>query len=545
MSIWLKNANIFTGNELMPSAEDLITAGERIVFVGSHKAAEAFVAENKLASLEEIDSRGAFVMSGFNDSHMHFLHYARAKKMSVNLSGASSVEDTVKRMKHALTHDFDPSLGLWLTGEGWNQDLFEGEKRFPTAKELDTISKDYPILILRSCFHIGVLNTKAMELMGIDCDLAAKMGACIETDELGMPNGILKEGVLDEVKSRMPLPNVAQLVKMMLECQEDLFKCGITSIQTDDFKYAPEGEAYALMYALSDAAETGRLKLRLAEQALLPTAGDMDEFFDSGLCALNTRNTFKIGAVKLLSDGSLGARTAYMRSPYADDASTRGIAVYTQQELDALVLKAHRQGCNVLIHAIGDGAIEMCINAISAARRIEPAIHPRHGIVHCQITDRELLSRMAENDITAYIQPVFINYDMHIVFDRVGKELGSTSYAWNDMAKLKIHTPFGTDCPVEAFNPLYGIYCAVSGRDLSGVGPFLPSQLVSRTHALRCYTSEGAYCTYEEHEKGMLKAGMLADFIMLDTDLLNCEERDILNATVTRTYLGGECVYKA
>lgn len=545
MSIWLKNASIFTCDELMPNAEDMITVGERIAFVGSHKAAEAFVAENNIASLEEIDCGGAFVMSGFNDSHMHFLHYVRAKKMSVDLSGARSVEDTVMHMKHAFKHNFDPSLGLWLTGEGWNQDLFEVEKRFPTAKELDTVSKDYPILILRSCFHIGVLNTKAMELMGINCDFAAKMGACVETDELGMPNGIVKESVLDEVKSRMPLPSVAQLVKMMLECQRDLFACGITSIQSDDFKYAPEGEAYTLMYALTSAAVSGKLKLRLAEQALLPTIGDMDEFFDSGLCDVNTRDTFKIGAVKLLSDGSLGARTAYMRSPYADDASTRGIAIYTQQELNALVLKAHEKGCNVLIHAIGDGAVEMCINAIENARRTMPHLHPRHGIVHCQITDKALLYRMVENDISAYIQPVFINYDMHIVFDRVARELGSSSYAWRDMAKLNIHTPFGTDCPVESFNPLYGIYCAVSRCDLDGRGPFLPEQRLDRESALYAYSAEGAYCTYEEDKKGMLKVGMLADFIMLDTNLLSCDERDILNATVTHTFLGGECVYKA
>lgn len=145
-----------------------------------------------------------------------------------------------------------------------------------------------------------------------------------------------------------------------------------------------------------------------------------------------------------------------MRKPYADDPTTRGIAIYEQEELNSLVLRAHSHNMPAIIHAIGDGAVEMCLNAIENARREMPHLHPRHGIVHCQITDKEQVERFKELDVIAYIQPVFINYDMHIVYDRVGKGLGSTSYAWADYIRLGVHAPFGHGLPRGVVPPAAG-----------------------------------------------------------------------------------------
>lgn len=544
MSVWIKNANILTMDPNRPTARAALVTGGFFAAVGSESEIADYVAAHPQKQLEVLDCGGQFMMSGFNDSHMHFLHYVRAKKMSVELGGCASLKEMIARLKYALEHEFDAALGLWLVGEGWNQDHFNDEKRFPTSKDLDTISSEYPILILRSCFHIGVLNSKAMELMNINKETVGGFGDYAEKNEDGTPNGVLKENALDEIKAKMPLPSCAQLVEMMLDCQKDLFARGLTSIQSDDFKYSPDGCAYELMHRLRAAAEGGRLKLRMAEQALLPSDKDMDAFFiEHGFDNSFGNRRFKINTVKLLADGSLGARTAYTRKPYADAPCTQGIAVYAQDELNALVLRAHENNMPAIIHAIGDGAIEMCINAIENARRLMPQLTPRHGIVHCQITDKALLERMAKANIIAYIQPVFINYDMHIAFDRVGQELGSSSYAWKDMVKLGIHAPFGTDCPVEAFDPMQGIYCAVTGCDLAGNGPLWPQQILDRHTALRAYSAEGAYCTGEENIKGQIKPGMYADFILLDTDIMNCAERDILKANVTRTFIGGECVY--
>lgn len=543
MSLWIRNALIATMDCENPAAESAIAVGDFFAYVGSEQGAEEYLREHPQKDLEVLDCRGAFLMPGFNDSHMHFLHYAKSKLGSVDLRGTKSVSEVVERMKKGL-EKYDPTSGLWLLGEGWNHDYFTDEKRYPTAADLDAVTTEYPLLAMRTCFHIGILNSKAMKLLGLNKAAAAKMGDFAGKNLDGTPNGVVKEHIVDNIKANLPAPDLKTLLEMVLICQKDLFARGITSIQSDDFKYTPDGCAYEMMSLLRDASEDGRLKVRWGEQALLPTKAEIDEFFDRKGCDDSYGNrSFKISTVKLLTDGSLGARTAYMRHLYADDPSTHGLPTYTQEELDAMVMKAHRNNMAAAMHAIGDGAIEMALNAIEHARKAMPYLHPRHGIVHCQITDRRQIERFKELDVIAFIQPIFIDYDMHIVFDRVGKELGSTSYAWKDYIESGVHAPFGTDAPVEDFNPMRGLYCAVTSRDLNGNGPFLPQQILSREQALYGYTAAGAWATHDEKVKGKIKAGMYADFITIDRDLLHCPDRDIITAKVTSAYIGGEKVF--
>lgn len=547
MSLWIKHAKIATMNQEQPSAEAAIVLDGYFAYVGSEEGAEAYVQAHPDEKFEIVDCGGEFLMPGFNDSHMHYIHYAKARKSAVSLTGCTSLKEVLERMKYGLEHQFDPTSGLWLVGEGWNHDYFTDEKRFPNSKDLDSVTTEYPMIIMRTCFHVAVMNSKAMQILGIDCEKVKEFGVFAETYEDGEPNGVLKENVLDDIKANLPSPDLNQVLEMMIECQGELFEKGITSVQSDDFKYTEEGKAYEMMRMIRDAGEEGRLKLRMAEQALLTEKASIDQFFDEkGWDDSFGNRRFKINCVKILTDGSLGARTALMRQPYKDDPSTCGLAIYdSQEELDALVLKAHRNNMAAALHAIGDGAVEMCLNAIERARREMPHLKPRHGIVHCQITDREQVRRFKELDVVAYIQPVFIDYDMHIVFDRVGKELGDTSYAWKDYIESGVHAPFGTDCPVEDFDPMRGIYCAVTGCDTKGNGPAWPNQILSREQALYGYTAEGAYASYEEHVKGMIKPGMYADFITVDTDLLTCEAEKILSAKVTKTFVAGEQVFGA
>ena len=333
-------------------------------------------------------------------------------------------------------------------------------------------------------------------------------------------------------------------MEKLIESQTDLFEYGITSVQSDDFKYFPDGGAYDMMARIRKASDEGRFQLRMAEQALMYSPEEMETFFDkNGWDDSFGNRSFKISCIKLLADGSLGARTAYMRQPYADDPATKGLALFSQEDLDAMVWKAHENNMAAAIHAIGDGAIEMCLDAIEKARKGMPHLHPRHGIVHCQITDEKQLQRFKDLDVIAYIQPVFIDYDMHIVFDRVGKELGDTSYAWKTFIESGVKTPFGTDCPVENFDPFRGIYCAATGKDTKGNGPAWPQQVMSRQQALYGYTAAGAYSSFDETVKGKIQPGMYADFITVDTDLLTCADEDILKAKVTATYINGNCVY--
>ncbi len=538
MEYIIKNAVIATMDKNNPFAESAAVKDGKFVFCGSLSDAEKCVSPDARI----LDCGGKFVTPSFNDSHMHYLHYVKTK-LSVDLWGTVSVDDIVKKMSAAFRH-FDKESGLWLVGEGWNHDYFtEGEKRFPTAKDLDRISLEHPVLVMRACYHVGVLNTKAMELMGLNAEKASSLGAFCEVDENGNPNGVIKENYFDEVKSKLPYPNLNTLVNMMLECQNDLYEQGITAIQSDDMKYAPEGHAYELLDELKKASLDGRLKVHYAEQALSQTKDEVDDWFSHEHYKMR-EGSFKVSCLKIISDGSLGARTAYLKEPYADDPSTNGIAIYTQEELDSFVLEAQKRNVPAAIHAIGNGAMEMCLNAIENAKNTYPEYSPRHAIVHCQITSRDQVERLARLGILALTQPVFIDYDLHIVYDRAGKDLAETSYVWKDYLDLGVHEAFGTDCPVENFKPMRGIYCAVTRKDCKGCGPYLPEQAVSVYDALYAYTAEGAYVSGDEDIRGKILPGMEADFIILDRNLTEIPPEDILNAKVLKTFIGGECVYE-
>jgi len=543
MSLWIKNAKIATMDEGNPIATSAVVIGDFFAYVGDEAGAAAFLEAHPQKELAELDCKGQFLLPGFNDSHLHYMHYCKAK-MGADLGPSSSIDDLVARMKDFFDNRYDKTSGLWVTGEGWNQDNFSGEKRFPNNRDLDAVTTEYPILVMRTCFHVGAMNSKAMEILGIDRDTVGKYGEYAELWPDGTPNGVVKEIVLDDIKCNLPAPSLEQLLEKLIEYQHDLFEYGITSIQSDDFKYFPDGGAYDMMARIRKASDEGRFQLRMAEQALMYSREEMETFFDkNGWDDSFGNRSFKISCIKLLADGSLGARTAYMRQPYADDPTTKGLALFSQEDLDAMVWKAHENNMAAAIHAIGDGAIEMCLDAIEKARKGMPHLHPRHGIVHCQITDERQLQRFKDLDVIAYIQPVFIDYDMHIVFDRVGKALGDTSYAWKTLIESGVRAPFGTDCPVENFSPFRGIYCAATGKDTKGNGPAWPQQVLSRQQALYGYTAAGAYCSFDEQVKGKIKAGMYADFITLDTDLLTCADEDILKAKVTATYINGNCVF--
>ena len=544
MPYMIKNAKIATMNELLPAAGAAVVDGEYFAYVGNEKGAEEWFRSRGLEPEQVLDLNGLFMLPGFNDSHMHFLHYVKAK-FGANLGGSKSLKEVIDRMTAFFNGSYDKASGLWVSGEGWNQDYFEDEKRFPTRRDLDAITTEFPMIIMRACFHIGVLNTRAMEAIGLNRETAAEYGAYVELDENGEPNGVIKEKLFDDVKGMMPAPDIRQLADKMEETQAEFFAAGITSVQTDDLLYIPTGKEYDMLRLLRDDSEKGLLKIRYAHQVLLPLPADCTRFYDQeGLDDSFGSRSYKISCVKLLADGSLGARTAYMRKPYADDASTQGIPIYTQEALNYQVLEAHRHNMAAIIHAIGDGAIEMCLNAIENARKTLPHLHPRHGIVHCQITTPEQLRRFKELDVSAFVQPVFIDYDMHIVRDRVGDQLTETSYAWRTYIESGVHTSFGTDCPVENFNPMRGIYCAVTRKAINGDGPFLPEQAVTRQQALYAYTAAGAYETHDENVKGLIAPGFLADFTVLDTDLLDCDESAILSAKPVMTAVGGEIVYR-
>ncbi len=535
------NGNIHTMDEAS-HADAFVVEGNKFVYVGTQSGARDYL---KAQSFDEVDLKGLFVMPGFNDSHLHFLYYSRGLQ-NVDLTGVRSIEEIKERIKEKINKREDND-NSWLEGEGWNQDYFEDEKRFPNKFDLDSITGAVPALFVRACMHVGVLNSAALKLISLNKETAKKYGELIETLPDGEPNGVIKEDLLYIVKTQISNINLETLKNIIDEAQHFALAQGITSIQTDDIAYTTDRDYELLFQAFKELDKEERLKLRIGEQCMISDPELLKEFFKKGYNHGYGNNRYRVNCIKIFSDGSLGARTAALKAPYNDAPDTKGIEIYNQDEINELVLISHMNNCPVAIHAIGDRGMEMSLNAIENAQRKNPSHNLRHGIVHCQITDEELLNRIKKLNVITFIQPIFIDYDMTIVYDRVGNALSETSYAWKTMIDKGIHASFGTDCPVEKFDTMPNIYTAVTRKNVTGEEKrvYLPNQKLSIDEALKAYTIEGAYASGEEHIKGSITAGKLADFILLNKDLYNlADDEEILNTKVIETYVNGESVYK-
>jgi predicted amidohydrolase YtcJ len=255
-----------------------------------------------------------------------------------------------------------------------------------------------------------------------------------------------------------------------------------------------------------------------------------------------------MGPVKLFMDGTLGGQTAWMTEPYRDKPETRGFAVLEEEKLRALIRRAASYGMQVIVHSIGDAAMEAVISAMEAVTG--PRGNPlRHGIVHCQVTRTAQLERMARNRILALVQPVFLADDMYILESRVGPALASSSYAWGSMGRLGIPVSYGTDAPVSDLNPLLGISWAVTRqdpqRDFRPPGGFYPRERVDLASALDAYTAAPAYAAFAEPELGRIESGYWADLCFIDRDIFSLPPTEIHRARVIRTMIAGETLWKA
>lgn len=544
MITFYKNGNIHTMDDSKPIADTLIVEDETFTYVGNEQGALEFL-KNSNKEYEVVDLKNNLVLPGFNDSHMHFVNYAKSKE-KVNLTGTKSISEIRSRLKEKLSSSELDSMN-WLEGIGWNHDYFTDEKRFPNKFDLDDITGEIPTLIVRTCFHIGVLNSAGIKALGLNKETARQLyGDQIDFLPDGELSGIVKENLMGEVKSFILSSDKTDLKEILKTAQYDAFAQGLTSVHSDDIGYSPNNNYDVIFNTFKELNDSNDLHLRIGEQCLLKDESVIKEFFDKNYGYGFGNNQYRVASIKILTDGSLGARTAALRQPYNDDPETCGIQMFTQDELNAMLLAAHTHGCPVAVHAIGDKAIEMALDSIEYAKKSDPSHSPRHGIVHSQITDEKLLNRMKELNVLALIQPIFIDYDMNIVYDRVGKELANTSYAWKTMINKGIHVSFGTDCPVESFNTMKNIYSAVTRKNITGdqKKTYLPNEKLSMEESIKAYTIGGAYASGEENIKGTITSGKLADFILLDKDLFNLtSDEEILDTNILETYIGGKKVY--
>lgn len=540
MDLILINGNVHTMDLHNEIAEAAAVKDGKFIKVGGNSDVLSLKSDNT----KVLDLKGRTVVPGFNDSHMHLLSFGYSLRM-VDLKGCKSIEDMVYKVRSFISEK-GLKKGTWVNGMGWNHDYFEGEKVFPTRYDLDKISTDHPVVLTRVCGHVSVVNSKALEVSGIDRDTLQAEGGHFDTDENGEPFGIFRENANNLIYDRIPNASIHEVKEMILDAADYANSKGLTSVQTDDFGHVPGNGFREVIKAYTELKESGKLNLRIYEQCLLPDILMLRDFLDDGYTTGYGDEMFRIGPLKLLSDGSLGARTAALCEPYADDPYTSGILVYTHEEMDELVLTADNAGMDSAIHSIGDKAMYMAFDSIENVQNVSTRKDARHSIVHCQITDDALINKFKDMDIIAHIQPIFLHYDLHIVEDRVGKHKAEKTYAFKTMLKKGIHIGLGTDCPVEDLDTMNSIYCAVTRMDLEGYpkGGWLPEENLTVKDAVSSYTMGSAYASFEEDIKGSITEGKLADMVVLDSDIFKISPEKIKDVQVDMTFLGGKLVYE-
>lgn len=533
------NGQVFTGE--LPLLQAFAVEGDRFCFSGSNEEALAL----KGADDQLVDLEGQFVCPGFIDSHMHLLNFGKSMQncdLMVCTDSLAALQDGMR----SFIAQHQPAPGSWVGGRGWNQDYFSPATGIPTRHDLDAISTEHPICIVRCCGHCLVVNTKALELLGIDGSAPQPDGGHYNIDENGVPTGVFCDTAMSMVYTHLPAPTQEEIRQMILAGCARLNSYGVTACHSDDLcsiENIPWQDVIAAYKALE---AEGKLTVRVYEQSQFTTVQGLDEFFAAGYNTGTGSQMFRIGPLKLLGDGSLGARTAYLSRDYADAPGERGIPIFTQEEFDALIARAHTNGMQVAIHAIGDGILDRILDAYERAFALCPPRDHRSGIVHAQITRPDQLERMKRLGLHAYAQTIFLDYDTHIVHARVGDELASSSYAFHTMKEMGMHVSNGTDCPVEMPIAMRGIQCAVTRAPLSGnVAPYRPEEAMSVEEALRSYTVEGAHAAFNEDLQGMIRPGMLADFTLLSDNPFDVPADQLGQITARSTYLGGKCVYQA
>ena len=525
------NGQVYTGS--FPLKHAFIAEDGKFRHVGSNREMFLLAGEDT----EKVDLEGRFVCAGFNDSHMHLLNYGQSLRMAALHDHTESLTDMLAAVKHFVQKN-PVREGQWIRGRGWNQDYFTDADRMPNRYDLDTISAEIPVMLTRACGHVCAVNSKALELAGIDENTEAPLGGAIGMLD-GKPDGLFYDNAIDLINDVLPVPEKEDLKDMIRAACKALNKYGITSSQTDDYcvfqiPFEKVNEAY------KELEESGELTVRVYEQSNFTELDELKRFIAAGNVTGTGTDMFRIGPLKMLGDGSLGGRTAHLSRPYADDPSTCGFSLFTDEHMNEMISCANANGMQVAVHAIGDACLDQVLNAIDLALQKNPREDHRHGIVHCQITRKDQLERIAALNLHVYAQSIFLDYDNHIVEARAGEELAATSYSWKTLMNEGVTVSNGSDCPVELPDVMEGIECAVTRTSLDGTGPYLEHEAFTVAEAIDSFTSKAAYASFEENKKGLIVPGFLADFTVLDQNPFQTEETAIHSIPVHQVYLSGK-----
>lgn len=526
-TLLLVNGVVYTLNEERPLAEAVAIRGDRIVAVGS--TAEL---QSAFKAKEVVDLHGKAVYPGFTDAHAH-LENLGAALLHLRLTDASSPEDVAARVADAVR---DVPAGGWLRGRGWDQNRWPSHA-FPNRSTLDPVSGNVPVYLTRVDGHAVWVNSVVLRIAGISAATPDPEGGRIVRDARGEPTGVFVDNAIDLLRTQLPAPTEAERTRAVERAVQECVKVGLTEVH--DMGVDLEGIGiYRKLIA------QGRFPFRV--YAAIDGAGETWEHFKTaGPERGNGRLTIR--AIKLFADGALGSRGAALIEPYADDPGNRGLTLLSAQEMQKVAVDALRLGFQVCTHAIGDRANHIVLDVYQDVLATMPDKGPlaRFRVEHAQVLEEADIPRFHALGVIPSMQPTHCTSDMPWAEERLGPVRVRGAYAWRSLLDHGSIIPGGSDFPVEAPNPLWGLYAAITRQDQTGwpEGGWHSEQCMTREEALNAFTLWAAYAAFEENARGSIEVGKLADIVVLSEDIMKVAPREIIGTSVRMTIVGGEIVY--
>ena len=523
----LYNGHIVTLDNARPPVSALALAGGRIVAFGSDDQILAIAAAGTIR--ENLD--GKTVIPGLTDAHIHWEWTARALHQ-VNVFEVPNKAVAIERVAEWTAKT---PAGQWVRGSGWFQDLWP-DRAFPTAADLDSVSPYHPVYLTAKSGHAGWANSAALRLCGITSNTPDPDGGQIQRDANGQPTGILFENAMNLVADQIPSLSIHQIAEQMKTAQKLALAAGLTGIHDFD-----QPSCFAALQLLREQGELGLRVVKNINRQWLPAALDLGLRWGFG------DDWMRIGGLKIFADGALGPRTAYMIEPYEGEPDNYGISTIDKEEMAELVSRASAAGLPSTIHAIGDRAVHDVLDVYEAVRKEESArgeapASRRHRIEHVQIIHPSDAHRLAQLNIIASMQPIHATSDMKMADSYWGAE--RSKWAYNPRLQLdqRVVVVFGSDSPVDTFDPFKGIHAAVTRQRADGSpgqDGWYPDARITVDEAIRGYILGPAYAAGMENRLGKLAPGFLADLVVLDRDPYAISPAELLDVKVIATMVGG------
>ena len=523
------NARIYTVDEARPSAQALAVKDGKFLFAGSECEAMAL----RGPSTKVIDAGGHAIIPGMVDAHAHLLGLGEALQQ-VDLTGTRSYDEVVARVAAAAK---GAPAGKWILGRGWDQNDW-ADTRFPTHDALSRAVPDNPVYLTRVDGHAGLANAAAMRAAGVTAKTADPRGGRLERDAAGAPSGVFVDNAQGLVERVIPPPTRDDKRKALEAAITDAHRYGLVGIHD-------AGESRSTIDLMEEMAKAGDLPFRLYVMISDDSAA-LAHYMSIGPRSGLYDNHLWVRAIKLYADGALGSRGAALLEPYSDDPKNNGLLVSAPAHIEDVAERALASGFQVATHAIGDRGNRVVLDAYEKALKAHPTADHRFRVEHAQILNHDDIPRFAQLGVIPSMQAVHQTSDMYWAGSRlgIGRLLGA--YAWRSLLNTGVVVPNGSDFPVESDNPLFSFHSAVSREDADNwpTGGWMPEQRMTRAEALESMTIWPAYAGFQEQIMGSITPGKLADFVILDRDIMTVPEQDILGTSVLATYIGGKAVYE-